>query len=335
LKTKTGDAYYFWNPETGKTLWKQPEDAQVKEVPGPPLCTFCRLYPSNIGYPLCQTCYESQKYQQQLSKLPLCSRCNHQKVTPGYSWCDNCYKSSGHPLSSSQNMQKDPISSISTPDAMMRGTQNVPNQMNSNMQATNQNYPTNSNMQATNQNYPMNSNMQTPNQNYPMNSNMQTTNRIHPSSFNDKGNVIHFYDRGQPYFEFTNFAEYPIELDGQKWPTSEHYYQAQKFEHFPHLKEIVRNLKTAKEAYKFPRNNPDHVRKDWQIVKNDVMRKALRAKFTQHNNLRVLLLDTGSAILVEHTSNDSYWADGGNGSGKNMLGIMLMEVRAELRQSNM
>ncbi len=36
---------------------------------------------------------------------------------------------------------------------------------------------------------------------------------------------------------------------------------------------------------------------------------------------------------ILHTTNDSYWADGGDGSGKNMLGKLLMELRTELRQA--
>lgn len=60
------------------------------------------------------------------------------------------------------------------------------------------------------------------------------------------------------------------------------------------------------------------------------MLDALRAKFGQHPELRALLLATGSAELVEHTAIDTYWADGGDGSGKNMLGVLLMRVRDEL-----
>ena len=60
------------------------------------------------------------------------------------------------------------------------------------------------------------------------------------------------------------------------------------------------------------------------------MRRALRTKFEQHSKLKSLLLSTGDAELIEHTRNDSYWADGGDGSGKNRLGILLMELRAEL-----
>ena len=62
------------------------------------------------------------------------------------------------------------------------------------------------------------------------------------------------------------------------------------------------------------------------------MRDAVRAKFTQHDDLRALLLSTGDAMLVEHTENDDYWGDGGDGSGRNMLGQILMQIRTELRQ---
>jgi hypothetical protein len=60
------------------------------------------------------------------------------------------------------------------------------------------------------------------------------------------------------------------------------------------------------------------------------MRKVVLAKFEQHQKLRDLLLSTKDSTLVEHTSNDNYWGDGGNGSGLNMLGKILMEVRTKL-----
>jgi hypothetical protein len=61
------------------------------------------------------------------------------------------------------------------------------------------------------------------------------------------------------------------------------------------------------------------------------MTRAVRAKFTQHVDLCAMLLGTGDATIVEHTHNDAYWGDGGDGSGKNMLGQILMKVRDELR----
>jgi hypothetical protein len=57
----------------------------------------------------------------------------------------------------------------------------------------------------------------------------------------------------------------------------------------------------------------------------------MRHGFEQHPKLRELLLSTGETRIVEHTSNDSYWGDGGDGSGRNMLGRILMEVRDALQ----
>ena len=39
--------------------------------------------------------------------------------------------------------------------------------------------------------------------------------------------VINFYSTGDEFGEFSNFAAFPITLDGMSWPTSEHYFQAQ------------------------------------------------------------------------------------------------------------
>jgi ribA/ribD-fused uncharacterized protein len=54
---------------------------------------------------------------------------------------------------------------------------------------------------------------------------------------------------------------------------------------------------------------------------------ALRAKFDQYPELKQLLLSTVGNSIVEHTENDSYWGDGGDGSGLNRLGILLVELR--------
>lgn len=143
------------------------------------------------------------------------------------------------------------------------------------------------------------------------------------------GNVT-FYSVSDEFGEFSNFAEFPIALDGEIWPTSEHYFQAQKFEDKAYRRRI-RLAKTPMVAARLGRDRGRKLRRDWESVKVDVMRKAVRAKFEQHEDLRALLLSTSDAKIVEHTENDAYWGDGGDGSGKNMLGRILMEVRAELQ----
>lgn len=64
------------------------------------------------------------------------------------------------------------------------------------------------------------------------------------------------------------------------------------------------------------------------------MREVVLAKFEQNEVIRKILLETGDALLIEHTHRDRYWGDGGDGSGKNMLGIILMSVREELRRKD-
>lgn len=144
--------------------------------------------------------------------------------------------------------------------------------------------------------------------------------------------VIRFYSVSDEYGEFSNFAAYPIALKGERWPTAEHYFQAQKFEDAGE-REAVRKAKSPMIAARMGRDRKKKLRRDWESVKVSVMREAVRAKFMQHEDLRDLLLSTGDARLVEHTENDDYWGDGGDGSGKNMLGRILMEIREELRDA--
>ena len=61
------------------------------------------------------------------------------------------------------------------------------------------------------------------------------------------------------------------------------------------------------------------------------MMDALRAKFGQHEALKARLVGTGEARIVEHPSRDASWGDGGDGSGLNTLGELLMRLRSELR----
>jgi ribA/ribD-fused uncharacterized protein len=85
-------------------------------------------------------------------------------------------------------------------------------------------------------------------------------------------------------------------------------------------------------AARMGRDRKRPLRKDWETVKEDIMRDALYAKFTQHSDLHELLLSTGDALLVEHTRNDRYWGDGGDGTGRNRLGLLLVELREKLRK---
>lgn len=103
-----------------------------------------------------------------------------------------------------------------------------------------------------------------------------------------------------------------------------------KFHVHPEHVEAIRAASSPGEAAKMGRSRSRPLRKDWEAVKDGVMMDCLRAKFATHPDLRKILMSTGQDKLVEHTRNDSYWADGGDGRGKNMLGILLMKLREEI-----
>lgn len=144
-------------------------------------------------------------------------------------------------------------------------------------------------------------------------------------------NALLFYQSGQPYYEFTNFYTAPINLDGRIWPTTEHYFQAQKFAD-RNVQERIRNMSSARAAFDEGRNRANTPRADWENAKIGVMLKAVRAKFNQNQNLKTMLLGTGNSTIVENAgANDAYWGAGADGRGQNYLGKILMHVRDELR----
>ena len=144
---------------------------------------------------------------------------------------------------------------------------------------------------------------------------------------------IKFYSTGDAYGDFSNFAGYPIKIGKKIWPTVEHYFQAMKFSDKGEQGRI-RKAKSPMLAARMGRDRKRQLRRDWESAKVNVMREAVMAKFTQHDELREMLLSTEDAKIIEHTSNDDYWGDGGDGRGKNMLGRILMDVREKLRVQN-
>ncbi len=112
--------------------------------------------------------------------------------------------------------------------------------------------------------------------------------------------AIHFYRVSDSCGYFSNFSPHSIQLDGKVWPTSEHYFQAQKFRDAD-IQEQIRRAASPMIAARIGRDRSKPLRPDWEAVKDDVMRQAVRAKFTQHENLRRKLLATGDATLVERT----------------------------------
>jgi ribA/ribD-fused uncharacterized protein len=161
----------------------------------------------------------------------------------------------------------------------------------------------------------------------------------------DDNRILYFARDREPFRFLSHFWPSPIELDGETWPTVEHYYQAQKSENWGY-RQAIRAAVTPGQAKRLSAqpNAPSRISKhswfkangklprpDWDEVKLDIMRKADWAKFSQHPDLAELLVATGDAELVEDSPTDAFWGTGPQGDGANWAGRVLMKVRDRLR----
>ena len=146
---------------------------------------------------------------------------------------------------------------------------------------------------------------------------------------------IHFYRASdKPYGVFSNLYPRPIVFEDREFPTAEHAYQAGKARREDVRKWILSAPTPALVAMAAHGLYTWDIVSDWSEIKFRRMRAVLRAKFSQHDDFRRILLSTGDARLVETARNANRvsrtWGEV-NGKGRNMLGVLLMDVREELR----
>ena len=138
--------------------------------------------------------------------------------------------------------------------------------------------------------------------------------------------------KGGTYGSFSNFAPAPFTLNGETWPTSEHYFMAQKNPDDADYQRAIRAATTPGKAKALGRRV--ELRADWDRIKYGVMFEGVLAKFEQNPPLRVLLLATGGRPIHEDRP-DPWWGGGPNyPKGRDWLGKILVEVREALRKSN-
>ncbi|HEY9844989.1 MAG TPA: NADAR family protein [Candidatus Caenarcaniphilales bacterium] len=147
--------------------------------------------------------------------------------------------------------------------------------------------------------------------------------------------TIYFYKVSEPYGCFSNFSPHSIQLQGEFWPTAEHYYQAQKFAgtEYEFLIKVIQQAKAPEAAAALGRNPNHRIRADWEQRKNQVMHEAVLTKFLTHLDIQAVLLATRDEQIVENSPTDAYWGCGLDKSGRNQLGKVLMNVRYQIRSS--
>jgi ribA/ribD-fused uncharacterized protein len=146
------------------------------------------------------------------------------------------------------------------------------------------------------------------------------------------------------YRNFSNMSNHAVEIEGVKYGSVEHYYQAMKATEFKDdeaLKKIMKT-KTAK-AVKAAGKKVDNFNQEvWDTKKDEFMAIGVRSKFVQHPELRTQLLSTEDKQIGFADARDVYWGIGTSMTtekvktpskwrGQNKLGKLLMTLRDEFK----
>lgn len=159
--------------------------------------------------------------------------------------------------------------------------------------------------------------------------------------------VIGFYLAEQENGYLSNWYPAPFYLDGVRFENTEQYMMYRKAMQFVDSKIAMQILQSGApdEVKRLGRQVNGYVDKVWAGVRQLAMLPALMAKFTQNPALQAQLLSTGDALLAECAPRDLIWGiglslddpahlDPTQWRGTNLLGFLLMEVRAQLRRNN-
>ena len=157
--------------------------------------------------------------------------------------------------------------------------------------------------------------------------------------------MIGFFHENESYGCFSNW--YPAEFDyaGRHFANSEQfmmYHKVLMFHKYDLADQILRTSDPAKckkiAGQKFPEFHPEL----WEKTCRTIVKRGVKAKFSQNEDILKILLSTENALLAECSPYDKKWGIGidindpdrliiAKWKGKNLLGRILMEVREELR----
>lgn len=155
-----------------------------------------------------------------------------------------------------------------------------------------------------------------------------------------------FHRPEEPHGYLSNWYTSPFDLDGMHFSSVEQYIMYRKcmiFGDETSAKAVLATEDTATQQA-IGRKAAGYIGSVWAGMRQMVVLRGLMAKFSQNEDLKQKLLDTGDAHLVECAGSDKIWAcgirlnddkrfDAANWTGNNILGFALMEVRAILREA--
>lgn len=144
----------------------------------------------------------------------------------------------------------------------------------------------------------------------------------------DTDERVCFYE--QEFYVLSNFSAFAVKIAGVLFPTTEHAYHWHRFFDLK-VREKILNARSAHLAFTVAQCFKHCQISTWDDMKVAVMAEIIRAKAEQHEYVRRKLFETGNRMLVEDSWRDDFWGWGPNKDGQNMLGVLWMQLRDDLR----
>jgi ribA/ribD-fused uncharacterized protein len=161
-----------------------------------------------------------------------------------------------------------------------------------------------------------------------------------------KVDAVFFHKPEEPYGYLSNWYPSPFDLDEIHFSSAEQYIMYRKCMLFgdEHAAKAVLSTDDPEKQQAIGRDASGYMETVWKGARQMAAFRALMAKFSQNENLKQKLLNTGDAYLVECAGSDKVWAcgirlgddrrfDAANWDGSNILGFTLMEVRNRLGET--
>ena len=156
-------------------------------------------------------------------------------------------------------------------------------------------------------------------------------------------NLVLFYSENKENGNYSNFAPFPIVIDGKIFLCNEQYIMFSKALLFGDIEtaQLIMASSNPVEIKKLGRLVKNFNEKMWHNEINRIADNCNVVKFTSYPKLKAMLLATGDKIIAEASPYDKIWGigvdtevgkDRSKWQGTNILGESLMRVRKVLKE---